>query len=67
MNNPTFPSMGAILEADEYGMIATALKTALELDVFEIVARGARRVEEIAASRLIPPVMVALPPPDTRA
>ena len=29
------PSMGAILEADDYGMVVTALKTALELDIFE--------------------------------
>ena len=50
MNNTTFPSMGAILEADDYGAVVTALKTALELDIFEIVARGNQRVEDIAAA-----------------
>ena len=42
------PSMGAILEADDYGMVVTVLKTALELDVFEIVADGHQNLEEIA-------------------
>jgi hypothetical protein len=42
------PSMGAILEADDYGMVVTALKTAMELDIFEIVAEGHHRLEEIA-------------------
>jgi ubiquinone/menaquinone biosynthesis C-methylase UbiE len=40
--------MGAILEADEIGVVVTALKTALELDIFEIIAQGHQRVEEIA-------------------
>lgn len=43
-----FPSMGAILEADEQGLTVTAVKTAMELDIFEIIARGNHRVEEIA-------------------
>ena len=48
MNNTTFPTMGAILEADEVGAVATALKTALELNIFEMIAQGDQRVEEIA-------------------
>ena len=48
MNTNTFPTMGAILEADEIGAVATALQTALELDVFEIIAKGHRSVNEIA-------------------
>lgn len=48
MNNNMFPTMGAILEADEIGAVATALQAALELDIFEIVARGHQRGEEIA-------------------
>jgi ubiquinone/menaquinone biosynthesis C-methylase UbiE len=50
MNNTNFPTMGAILEADDYGVVVTALKTALELDIFEIVARGQQSVEEIAGA-----------------
>jgi len=42
--------MGAILEADELGVVVTALKTALELDIFEIVAQGHQRVEQIASA-----------------
>ena len=48
MNNTNFPTMGAILEADELGVVVTALKTALELDIFEILAQGHLRLEEIA-------------------
>lgn len=47
-NSSSIPTMGAILEADEQGTVVTALKTAMELDVFEIVAKGAQSVEEIA-------------------
>src|SRR5215208_2288056 len=48
MNNTTIPTMGAILEADEYGEVVTALKTAMELDIFEIIARGHQGADEIA-------------------
>lgn len=49
MTSPyTFPPMGAILEADEIGVVATAVKTAMELDVFEIIAKGNHTAEEIA-------------------
>lgn len=48
MNNTNIPPMGAILEADEYGLVVTALKTALELNIFEIVAQGHQRAGDIA-------------------
>jgi len=48
MNDKNFPTMGAILEADDKGVVVTSLKTALELDIFEIVAQGHQRVQEIA-------------------
>lgn len=46
--NISIPTMGAILEADDHGVTATALRTAMELEVFEIVARGNHTIEEIA-------------------
>lgn len=46
--NISVPTMGAILEADEHGAIATAVKTAMELDVFEVVAHDNHTVEDIA-------------------
>jgi hypothetical protein len=49
-NSSSIPTMGAILEADEQGTVVTALKTALELDVFEIVAKGPQSAEEIAGA-----------------
>ena len=48
MNNTTIPTMGAILEADDYGEVVTALKTAMELGVFEIIALGHQCADEIA-------------------
>jgi len=42
------PTMGAILDADNQGLAITALKTAMELDVFETIAQGYQRAEEIA-------------------
>src|SRR6266498_1390725 len=48
MSNTTIPTMGAILEADDYGEVVTALKTAMELDVFEIIAQGHQLADEIA-------------------
>jgi SAM-dependent methyltransferase len=50
MNNITtsIPSMGAILEADEQGVTVTAVKTAMELDIFEVIAEGHHTVEDIA-------------------
>jgi len=46
--NISIPSMGAILEADDQGTVVTIVKTAMELDVFEIIAQGNQRVEDIA-------------------
>lgn len=48
MNTTLIPSMSAILEADDHGLTVTALKTALELNVFEIVDSGSYRLEDIA-------------------
>lgn len=44
----TYPPMGAILEADDQGLTVTAVKTAMELDIFEIIAQGNHLVEDIA-------------------
>lgn len=44
----TIPSMSPILEADEQGVWVTAMKTAMELDLFEIIAQGHHSLEEIA-------------------
>jgi len=46
--NISIPSMGAILEADGPGTIVTIVKTAMELDVFEVISQGHQTVEEIA-------------------
>lgn len=48
VTNISIPTMGLILEADEKGLGITALKTAMELDIFEVIAQGYRRVEDIA-------------------
>lgn len=50
MNNVTtaIPSMGAILEADDQGLTATAVKTAMELEVFEAIAQGHHTAEAVA-------------------
>lgn len=48
MDTNSFPSMQAILEADDHGLWVTTLKTAMELDIFEVIAKGAQTVEEIA-------------------
>lgn len=42
------PSMSPILEADEQGVWVTAMKTALELDLFEVIAQGHHSLDEIA-------------------
>jgi len=46
--NISIPSMGAILEADDQGTVVTIMKTAMELDVFEIITQGNQSVENIA-------------------
>lgn len=43
------PTMGAILEADGPGTVVTIVKTAMELDLFEIIAQGHHTVEDIAS------------------
>lgn len=48
LNTTLIPSMSAILEADDHGLTVTALKTALELDIFEIIDSGFYRLEDIA-------------------
>jgi len=47
-NNISIPTLSPILEADEQGVWVTALKTAMELDIFEIIAQGHHSLEEIA-------------------
>lgn len=42
------PSLGIIEEIDTFGLKATVLKTAMELDVFTTIASGHRSLEEIA-------------------
>jgi ubiquinone/menaquinone biosynthesis C-methylase UbiE len=42
------PSMSPILEADEQGVWVTAMKTAMELDLFEIIAQGHHSLDDIA-------------------
>lgn len=46
--NVSVPAMGAILDADSLGLMVTAVKTAMELDVFEVIAQGEHGAEEIA-------------------
>jgi len=46
--NISVPTMGAILDADNNGLGSTALKTAMELDVFEVIAQGNHTAEDIA-------------------
>ena len=46
--NISAPTMGAILDADNQGLAITALKTAMELDIFEVIERGNHSAEEIA-------------------
>jgi 2-polyprenyl-3-methyl-5-hydroxy-6-metoxy-1,4-benzoquinol methylase len=46
--NVAIPSMGAILEADDHGLVVTALKTAMELDVFEVIRQGHQSAEDVA-------------------
>jgi len=48
ISSSTIPAMGAILEADDQGLGVTALKVAMELGLFEVVAGGPQRAEEIA-------------------
>lgn len=48
MNHDYFPTMSPILEADEQGAWVTAMKTAMELDLFEVIAGGHHSLEEIA-------------------
>ena len=47
-HNLSIPPMTPILEADDQGAWVTAMKTAMELDLFEVIARGQHRLEEIA-------------------
>src|SRR5512140_698419 len=42
------PPMGAILDADAQGVMVTAVKTAMELDVFTVIAQGNRSAQQIA-------------------
>lgn len=42
------PSLGVIEEVNTLGLKVTVLKTAMELDVFNTIARGHQRLEEIA-------------------
>src|SRR5260370_8357769 len=42
------PPLGVIEEIDTFGLKATVLKTAMELDVFTTIAGGHQRLEEIA-------------------
>jgi len=52
MNVATFsaPTMGAILDADNNGTAITAVRTAMELDLFEIIAQGNHSAEELASA-----------------
>jgi len=47
-NDISIPTMNPILEADDQGAWVTALHTAMELDIFETVAKGHQSLEEIA-------------------